>query len=116
MLGQRRALLGRPHVGPQHAAALDQRVALQLHALAKARVVGLRGNLDALAGDVVLPAVIRAAQAAFLVAPEPQRHAAVRAEFVDQAEPFLRIAKRDQPLAENLHAYRRAIGLRQLLR
>src|SRR5207302_11446130 len=106
--------LGRPHVGPQHAAALDQRVALQLHALAKPRVVGLRGNLDALAGDVVLPAVVGAAQPAFLVAPEPERYAAVRAEFIDQPEPVLRIAKSDQALAEKLHSDRRAIGLRQL--
>ena len=39
--------------------------------------------------DVELPAVIDAAQAAFLVAPEIQRDAAMRAELLDQADAAL---------------------------
>jgi hypothetical protein len=68
-------------------------------------------QVDALAGDVVLPAVVRAAQATFLVATEEQRHAAMRAELVDQADAALRVAERDQLLAEDLHPHRRAVGL-----
>src|SRR5258707_11049659 len=45
----------------------------------------LRGDLDTLSRDVVLPAVIRTAQAALLVPGEPQGDAAVGAEFVHQA-------------------------------
>ena len=99
VLRQRRLALGGPHVGPQHAAALDERIALQLDALAEARVLRLRRDLDALAGDVVLPAVVRAAQPALLVAAEPERDAAMRAELVDQAEAALRVAEGDQLLA-----------------
>ena len=83
-LRQRRLLLGRTHVGPQHAAALDQRIGLQLDLLAVAAFRRLRRHFDALAGVVVLPAVIGAAQAVVLVAAEPQRDAAVGAELVGQ--------------------------------
>src|SRR5438105_7216559 len=114
VLGKRRLQLRWSHVGPEHAAALDQRVALQLHALAELRVAQLGWDLDALAGHVVLPAVIRTAQPVLLVAPEPERYAAVRAELVDESQPVLRVAERDQALAEDLHPHRRAVGLRQL--
>src|SRR5439155_5198777 len=85
----RRPLLRQPHVRPEHAAALDQWIALQLHALAELRVIQLGWDLNALAGHVVLPAVIRAAESVFLVTPEPERYAAVRAELVDQSQPIL---------------------------
>src|SRR5207244_7538249 len=57
---------------------------------------------------------IRAAQAVFLVAPEPERHAAVRAELVDQAEAILRVAKCYEFFRKNLYPDGRAIGLGQL--
>ena len=110
---QRRLLVGRAHIGPQHAAAFDQRIGLQLDLLAEAAFDRLRRHLDALAGVVVFPAVIGAAQAAFLVAAEPQRDAAMGAEFVDQAEPALAVAKGQQPLRQQLHPHRRAIVFRQ---
>src|SRR6185295_10438747 len=106
--------LRRAHVGPQHAAALDQRVGLELHAPAQTRVVRLGGDLDALAGHVVFPAVVGAAQAAFLVAAEPERHAAVRAELVHQAEAVAAVAERDQPFREQLDAHRSTVRLGQL--
>jgi len=40
------------------------------------------GHVQAITGDVVFPAVIDAAQAAFLVAPKEQRGAAVRATVI----------------------------------
>src|SRR5437660_5063884 len=110
----RRPVVRRSQVGPEHAAALDQRVALQLHALAELRVIQLGWDLDALAGHVVLPAVIRTAQPVLLVAAEPERYAAMRAELVDESQPVLRVAERDQALAQDLHPYRWAVGLRQL--
>ena len=54
---------------------------------------GLRRQVDALPGDVVFPAVIGAAQAAFLVLAEPERDAAMRAEFVDQPDAALAVAE-----------------------
>jgi len=107
-LGRRRLLLRRPQVRPQDVAALDAWIRLELHLAGEARH---RGQLDALPGDVVLPAVVRAADAALLVAPEEKRCAAMRAEFADQPRASLRVAKSEQALAENLHAHRRAIGL-----
>src|SRR5262249_35069592 len=65
-------------------------------------------QVDALAGDVVLPPVIRTAQARLLVPPEPQRDAAVRAELVDQADPPLRVAEGHQRLGEQLDPHPRA--------
>ena len=113
---QRRLFGRRAHIGPDHAAELDARIGLELDLLAEAACGRLRGHLDALPGHVVFPAVIGAAQAVLLVAAEPQRHAAMGAEFVHQAEPALRVAKGDQPLAEQLHLHRRTVRPRQFLR
>src|SRR5205814_10648074 len=77
-------------------------------------VLGLGRHLEALAGDVVLPAVVGAAEAAFLDPAEPERDAAVRAELVDEAAPALAVAEGDQALGGDLHAHRRAVVLRQL--
>ena len=114
-LRQRRLQFRRPHVGPQNPAALDQRIGLQLDLAAEAAFGRLRRHLDALAGVVVFPAVIGAAQPVVLVAAEPQRHAAMRAELVGQREPALRVAPGQQPLGQQLDPHRRAFVLRQLL-
>ena len=112
---QRRLLVRRAHIGPQHAAALDQRIGGELDLLGEAALLRLRRHIHALAGHVVFPAVIGAAQAAFLVAAEPQRHAAVGAELVDQSVAALRVAERQQPFRQKLHPHRRAVVLGQLL-
>src|SRR5262245_51187836 len=70
---QWRLMLGRSHIGPQHAAALDQRIGAELDLARKAALLRLGGNLDALAAHIELPAMVRTADAAFLVAAEPQR-------------------------------------------
>src|ERR1700691_2935263 len=64
---------GRTHIGPDDAAMLGARIAFELDALPHAGLFRLGREIDALPGDVVFPAVIGAAQTAFLVAPEPQR-------------------------------------------
>ena len=73
-------------------------------------------HVGAGAGDVELPAVIDAAQTAFLVAAEEQRRAAVRAEFVDQADAALGVTERDEVLAEQADADRRTVGFGDLAR
>ena len=88
---------------------------MQLDLPGEAAFLGLGGHLDALAGHVELPAVIGAAQAALLVAAEPQRDAAMGAELVDQAVAAAAVAERDQPLGQQLHPHRRAVVLGQLL-
>ncbi len=112
---QRRLHLRRAHIGPQNAAALDQRIGLELDPLAEAAFLRLRRHLDALPGHVVFPAVIGTAQAGLLVAAEPQRHAAMGAELVDQPEPAVAVAERQQPLRQQLHPHRRTIIAGKLL-
>jgi hypothetical protein len=60
--------------------------------------------------------VIEAAQAAFLVARQHQRGAAMRTELLDEADGALGIAEGDETLAEKTDAHRRAAGLGDLLR
>ncbi len=112
---QRRLLIGRAHIGPQHRPALHQRVGLELDLAAEAALDRLGGDVGALPGHVVFPAVIGAAQPPFLVAAEPERHAAVGAELVDQTVLAVAVAEGEQPLRQDLHPHRRAIVFRQLL-
>ena len=106
---QRRPRFRRSHIGPQDAAARDQRIGRDLDLLGEAALVRLGRHFDALAGDVELPAMIGAAQPAFLVAAEPQRRAAVRAELVDQTVASVAVAKGDEALGKHLHPHRRAV-------
>jgi len=75
---------------------------------------GLSGSEGISTADVVLPAVIGATQAAFLVAAEPERDPAVRAELVDEAEAAAAVAEGDQRFRQELHAHRRRAGRGQL--
>jgi hypothetical protein len=68
-----------------------------------------------LAGVVVFPAVIGAAQAVLFVSPEPQGNAAVRAEFIGERIAAFGISPSEQALGKEFHAHRRAIVFRQLL-
>ncbi len=108
--------VGRTHVGPQHAAPLDERIRLQLDLLRETRILGFRWHVHALPGHVVLPAMVGTAQPAFFVAAEPQRNAAVSAELVDESQPSVRVAECDQPLRKELYPDGRTVVLRKLLR
>src|SRR6266704_1317359 len=57
----------------------------------------------------------RMPDSALLVAAEPQAHAPMGAELLDQPDPPLGVAKSDETLPEQLQAHRRAVRLRQLL-
>ena len=97
---ERRHGVGRAHVGPDEAAGLTRRIGLVLDLVGDAGCRRLRRHLQDVAVDVDLPAVIEAAQPAFLVAAEHKRGAAVRAVLVEHAEPAVAVAKRHQVLAE----------------
>src|SRR5205085_710790 len=112
---KRRLRLGRTHVGPENAPALDERVRPQLDALGESRRLGLRRHVDALSGDVVLPPVVGAAEAALLVPAEPERYAAVRAELIDEPQASFSIAERQEPFGQQLHADWRAVVFGQLV-
>src|SRR5204862_4474776 len=91
-----------------------QRIGPEPDLPAKSGRFRLGGDLDALSGHVVFPAVIGTAQSALLVAAEPERHAAMGAELVDQPEPPLRVTEREQALREQLHADWRTVVVREL--
>ena len=55
--------------------------------------------------------MVGAADAALLIAAKEQRHPAVGTEFVNQADLAFGVAKSQQPLAQNLHALLRAVGV-----
>ena len=106
---QRRGLRARPHVDPHDTGTLHHLVGLGLHLLLEARRRQAR-HVDAVARNVELPAVIDAADALLLVAPEEERRAAMRTTVVHHAGAAGAVAKRDELLAEQHQADRRAIA------
>ena len=109
--GQRRRLLARAHVGPDEARALGHLVGLGLDAVLEVLRRRHVRHVEAVAFDVELPAVIDAAQAAFLVAAEEQRGAAMRAAMLHDADAAVGVAEGDQLLAEQQEPHRLAVGL-----
>ena len=84
--GQFGHLLGRAHIGPDHVAPFAHRIGLDADQVLGVEV-GIGGrHVDAAAVGVELPAVIDAADAAFLVAAEPEIGAAMRAVLIDDAD------------------------------
>src|SRR5262249_61265894 len=98
------------HVDPDQAGTLDGAVGLGLDFLLEALVLGHVRHVEAVAGDVELPAVIDAAQPALLVAAEEQRGATVRAAMVDHADAALAVAEGHKLLAQQHQADRRAVA------
>jgi hypothetical protein len=62
----------------------------------------LRRHVDDIALGVELPAVVKAAQPALLIAAEGKRGLAVRTELAEQAELSLAVAERHELFAEEL--------------
>ena len=108
---QRRRHFALAHIDPDDAALLGDLVGLGLDAVGEALVLGQVRLVEAVAFDVELPAVIGAAEAAFLVAAEEHRGAAVRAAVIEDADAALAVAEGDQLLAQELDAHRRGVGL-----
>ena len=113
-LGNRGRRVLRPHVRPDHVVALDARIGHGAHLRLERALLGLARHVDARALAVELPAVVHAADPFALVAPEEERGAAMRAVVLDQPDPTRRDAERDEVLAEQTHAHRRAVGLGEL--
>ena len=103
----------RSHVGPDDAAQLDGGVGGGRHLGREVAVLGFIHHVHALPVHVELPAVVHAAQAAVFVAAQPQRHQAVRAELVKQADAPVSVPEGHQFLAQQLQAHRLSVRLRQ---
>src|SRR5262249_37955985 len=98
---------------PVHARPLYSGVGLDPHVLAGLR---RRRYVDALPVNRELQAVIGATDAVLLIATEVERRTAVRAEFIDQPDLAVAVAKGEQLLAEDVRAHRWTIGLGDLAR
>jgi hypothetical protein len=109
--GQRRLLVARPHIGPDHAVLLDAGIGRVFDLVLELRLRRLVRHVDAIAVEVVCPAVIPAAQSASLVLAEEQRRTAMRAMLGQQPDLALGRADSDQILGHEAHANRRAAGL-----
>ena len=115
-LRQRRHFIRRPEISPDDAAELAGRIRGQPHLVLELEFLRLVQLIDAGTGHVELPAVIDAAQPAFLVAPEKERHAAMRAILLDEADAPLGVAEGDEFLAHQLYAHGRAVRFGDLVR
>jgi hypothetical protein len=107
---QRWCYIAGTHIDVDQAAALGHLVRLSLDLLPEILVCRQIGHIEAVARDVVFPAVIDAAQAAFFIAAEEQRGAAVRAAVVEHADPPCAVAEGDQSLAQQHQGKRVAVG------
>src|SRR6185437_10521424 len=98
-------------IDPDHAAGFAHRIVAQRYALAElgAPLGGLGRRVRADAVDREFPAVEDTAQSVFLVAGEGERHAAMGAILLEEADAPVRRAECDEILAEQAHALRRAI-------
>ena len=90
--------------------------ALSCHLLLVRLPLRDEGDVDALPGDVVLPAVVEAPDPALLVHAEEERREPVGAVGVDEADLVLRVAEQDQVFIHDAHANGRAVRLGALLR
>src|SRR5439155_27258421 len=103
-------------ISPHESAALDARIRARTDLVLERAAGGLDRHVEAASTHVELPAVVHAAQSLRLVASIKEARAAVRTAVLDQSDGARRDAERDEALAEQAHAQRRAVGLRQLAR
>ena len=113
-LGEGRGRLEGAHVGPDHPVDLIAGVGDGADLVHEVAFGGLVGHVEAGAGDVVLPAVVVAAEPALLVAAEEERRAPVGAVLGDEADVAVGIAEGDEVLAEEADALQGAVALRQV--
>ena len=99
------------HVDPHKAAGFAHRIGARLDLVVDLGARRLGRHVEAVAVDVEFPAVIEAAQAAFFVAAQHQRGAAVRTVFVQHAKAALGIAECHEVVAERANTHRRAVVL-----
>src|SRR5689334_21352003 len=101
----------RPEIREDEAAYLEYRVAGELHVPLQAAGFGFERQVDAASIRAVLPAVVAAADAAFLDATEFERDPTVRAVALDEAELARWFPEQDEVFAEEPHRH----GLRRHL-
>ena len=107
--GDQRRLAG-AHVGEDEVACFHARVGGVPDLLLESAALRLAGLFEAVAVDVVQPAVVQAAQPAVLDAPVAQVGGAVRAVDTEQAELAVLVAEEREVFAEDPHVQGSAAG------
>ena len=85
-----------------------------MHLLHEAAARNVRGHVDAVAVDVILPAVVDAHDAAFLVDAEEEGRAPVGATLANQPNSAVGVAEGDEVLSQQPDAHGRAVILGHL--
>lgn len=99
------------HVHPHQAVAFGRAIGLGMHLVLEFLARRHVGHVHAVPSHVELPAVVDAADAAFLVAAQVERGAAMRAAVVEDADASLRVAKGDELLAQQHQPHGIAVRL-----
>jgi len=107
--------IARAKIRPQYAVRVAHRIRLGSHLRLEQAVGPFGRHVDTGAARVEFPTVINAAESALFVATEEHRRAPVRAKGVDQADAAVTRTERDEVLAEQPDADRRAVFLPELL-
>ena len=97
-------------VRPYQPSQLLRRIRVDAHLLFERRPLGLAGLQNALAGGVVRPAVVGAAQAVLLRDAPLEVDAAMRASLRQEAERAGTVAVESERLAEQLHGLHRVLA------
>jgi len=95
---ERRQLVGRPHIDPDHPTLLPGGIGLVTNLLFVGSSFWGIGHFQDLATYVILPAVVDAAQTLGLISSIEKRSASVRAILIDKANPPSLVAVGNQPL------------------
>ena len=112
VIGRKQGLAaGRAHIDEDEPAIFERRIGRLPHIEAPPGLLALAWHVDALALRVVKPAVVAAAQAALLDPAPFERGAAMRAMWVERADPALLVAKDDDLLAQQLFLARQIAKL-----
>ena len=111
--GRWRPVFRGAEVGPDDAAEFHSGVGGGGHFGGEIAVGGFVHHIGALAVDVEFPAVIDAAEAAFLVAAQPEGGESVGAEFLEESDAAPGVAEGDQVFAQEFEADGFAVGFGQ---
>ncbi len=101
----------RSHIDPDQVGPFAGRIGQQPDSVLVAGVQRRGRQVEALAVDVELPTMEGAANAAFLVAPEVEVGAAMRAMLFDDADTAVAVAEGQQLFAQHLDFLGRAVAL-----
>ena len=108
---ERRHGLARPHVGKRESLVFNDRIGAETGAFLQSAADRFAGAFLDRTVDAVLPAVIAAADAALLDDAKFERHVAMRAVQVHQAEPAAVLAKQHQVFAHDTNTIRQVADL-----